>query len=97
MIRDTLLVIQSKLGRDDVLILRRKVGEGILINEKIVVRVLSVEHGDVKIGIEAPKNFKILREELYKEVIKVNRESKDFDITRVKGIIGKGKKDGDHK
>lgn len=97
MVRITLLGIQSKLGRDDVLVLRRKVGEGILISDKIVIRVLSIEHGDVKIGIEAPKSFKILREELYKEVTKVNRESKNFDIKRAKELLGKGNKDGDHK
>ncbi len=97
MMRATLPGTQSKLGCDDVLVLRRKVGEGILINDKIVIRVLSIEHGDVKIGIEAPKNFKILREELYKEVTKVNRESKNFDIERAKELLGKGNKSGDHK
>jgi len=73
------------------------VGEGILINDKIVIRVLSIERGDVKIGIEAPKSFKILREELYKEVTNVNRESKDFDIERARKLLGKENKNGDHK
>ncbi len=72
-------------------------GEGILINDKIVIRVLSIERGDVKIGIEAPKSFKILREELYKEVTNVNRESKDFDIERARKLLGKENKNGDHK
>lgn len=72
-------------------------GEGILINDKIIIRILSIEHGDVKIGIEAPKSFKILREELYKEVTNVNRESKDFDIERARKLLGKENKNGDHK
>ncbi len=72
-------------------------GEGILINDKIVIRILSIERGDVKIGIEAPKSFKILREELYKEVTNVNRESKDFDIERARKLLGKENKNGDHK
>ncbi len=69
------------------LVLRRKTGEGIIIGSNVVVRILSIEHGDVKIGIEAPRSVKVLREELYKEVVKTNVESNDFDVELAKKIF----------
>ena len=69
------------------LVLRRKTGEGIMIGSDVVIRILSIEHGDVKIGIEAPKNIKVLREELYKEVAKTNVESNDFNVELAKKIF----------
>lgn len=46
------------------LVLTRKVNQGIIIAGNITIRVFSVEGGRVKIGIEAPKDVSILREEL---------------------------------
>ncbi len=79
-------------GSDIVLVLRRRVGEGIVIGKNLVIRVLSIEHGDVKLGIEAPREVKILREELYEEVVESNMEANDFDISLAKNVF---KKDGD--
>jgi carbon storage regulator len=46
------------------LIIRRKQGECILIGESIRVRVVELSPGRVKIGIEAPPEVLILREEI---------------------------------
>jgi carbon storage regulator len=46
------------------LVLSRKVEEKIAINGNIVITVLSVNGGTVKIGIDAPKDVKIMRSEL---------------------------------
>ncbi|MCD6582077.1 MAG: carbon storage regulator [Desulfuromusa sp.] len=47
------------------LILTRKAGQSIRINEDIKIMVMSITHrNQVKIGIEAPKEVKILRTEL---------------------------------
>lgn len=46
------------------LILTRKLEEAIVIDGNIVVRVLGIEDGRVKLGIAAPKNIAVLREEL---------------------------------
>ena len=46
------------------LILTRKVEERILIGESTVVAVLEIEGNRVKLGIEAPREVTILREEL---------------------------------
>ena len=49
------------------LILVRKAQEGIWIQGDIWVRVLSVERDRVKLGITAPSNVKVMREEIYLE------------------------------
>jgi carbon storage regulator len=58
-----------------VLILTRKVEQGIVIDEHTRVRVLSIDGERVKIGIEAPKHITVLREELLDEVVGENREA----------------------
>jgi carbon storage regulator len=46
------------------LVLTRKAGETILIGENIRVRVLEARGSQVRIGIEAPDDVKIFREEI---------------------------------
>lgn len=46
------------------LVLSRKVGERILIGDKIAVTVVRVAQGVVRLGVEAPKELPIVREEL---------------------------------
>ena len=46
------------------LILSRKPGETLLINNEIEVKIIEINGDKVKIGIQAPKDVKILRQEL---------------------------------
>ena len=57
------------------LILTRKVEQGIVINNDIYVRVLSIDGERVKIGIDAPRSISVLREELLAEVAGENRDA----------------------
>ncbi|TDJ16469.1 MAG: carbon storage regulator [Gammaproteobacteria bacterium] len=57
------------------LILTRKVGESIMIGDSVEVKILGLRAGQVKIGIEAPKDLKVHREEIY-ERIRAEEESK---------------------
>jgi len=50
------------------LILTRKVGEAIMIGENIVVKVLGVRSGQVKIGIEAPRDLPVHRQEIFERI-----------------------------
>jgi carbon storage regulator len=52
----------------DVLVLSRKSGERILIGDKISVTVVKIGHGGVRIGIEAPPELAVVREELAEEL-----------------------------
>ncbi|MBL8892724.1 MAG: carbon storage regulator [Planctomycetaceae bacterium] len=46
------------------LVLSRKPGERILIGNDIVVTVVRFQGGTVRLGIEAPRDFAVIREEL---------------------------------
>lgn len=46
------------------LVLSRKLGERIYINDNIVITIVEIDRGKVRLGIEAPKDVEILREEL---------------------------------
>lgn len=46
------------------LVLSRKCGEKVVIDDQIVVTVTQIGNGKVKLGIEAPKNVSVLRGEL---------------------------------
>lgn len=46
------------------LVLSRKVNEKIVIDGGIVVTVVKIEGGQVRLGIEAPGNIKVFREEI---------------------------------
>jgi carbon storage regulator len=47
-----------------VLVLSRKTGERILIGDKITVTVVKIGHGGVRIGVEAPPEMAVVRQEL---------------------------------
>lgn len=50
------------------LVLSRKKGESIIIDDQIEITVLSVDADTIKIGIAAPKNIDIYRKEVYETI-----------------------------
>lgn len=68
------------------LVLSRKTGESIMINEHIQVKVIAVEGDIVKLGIEAPREIKIHRQEVYLAIKEENRTAiqLDFDVDQLK-------------
>lgn len=50
------------------LILTRKVGESIMIGEDVVVKVLGTRSNQVKIGIEAPRDLPVHRQEVFERI-----------------------------
>lgn len=59
------------------LVLARKIGEKIILNDNIEVIVLDSNQNTVRIGINAPKNVSVYREELYREIKTANIDSKN--------------------
>lgn len=68
------------------LVLSRKTGESIIIDEHIQVKVIAVEGDIVKLGIEAPKEIMIHRQEVYIAIKEENRTAiqLDFDVDQLK-------------
>jgi len=57
------------------LVLTRKLGESIAIDDHIKVVVVQIKGKQVRLGIQAPKETKIHREEVYTAIQEQNRES----------------------
>ena len=57
------------------LVLTRKLGESIAIDDHIKIRVVQIKGKQVRLGIEAPKDTKIHREEVYVAIQTQNEES----------------------
>ena len=57
------------------LILSRKINESIVIDGRIRVKVVRVDGEQVKLGIEAPADVPVHRQEVYEEIQKSNREA----------------------
>jgi carbon storage regulator len=62
------------------LVLTRKIGEGIVIGNDVKITVLETRGGTVRIGVEAPKSKKIYRQEIYERICEQNREALQWDI-----------------
>ncbi len=79
------------------LILTRKLGESITIGDNIKVQVLGIRGRQVRLGIEAPDNVVVHREEIY---VKIQAENRKAQGTVSKDLLGmvkmiKGKITGD--
>ncbi len=57
------------------LVLTRKLGEVIRVGESVTVRVLEVKGGHVRLGVEAPADVRVYREEVYRAIRKENEEA----------------------
>ncbi len=57
------------------LILSRKIEEEIKIGDSITIKILGIQEGQVRIGIDAPKEMKVFRSEIYQQIQKENVEA----------------------
>ena len=55
------------------LILPRRVGEAVMIGDEVTVTVLGVKGNQVRVGVSAPKDVSVHREEIYE---RIQREEK---------------------
>ena len=74
------------------LILTRKVGETVAIGENVKVQVVEVKGRQVRLGITAPENCSVHREEVFLRIREQNRQSiapSLSDLDALTGILGK--------
>ena len=62
------------------LILNRNSGESIKINDNITITVLGVVGHQVRIGIEAPKDVAVHREEIYNKIQNEKKENNEENL-----------------
>ncbi len=68
------------------LVLTRKLGESIAIDDHIKIRVVQIKGKQVRLGIEAPKDTKIHREEVYLAIQDQNKESSQVSADSSKSL-----------
>ena len=56
------------------LILTRRIGEKLMVGDDVTVTVLGVQGGQIRVGINAPKDIEVHREEIYKRIQEEKRK-----------------------
>ena len=73
------------------LILTRKIGESIVIGDDIIIKVVETGKNSIRIGIDAPREISVLRQEVFESIQRENilsSKGEKIDITKAAKLIG---------
>ena len=62
------------------LVLTRKPGEGIIIGDDISISIVEIKGGAIRIGIEAPRDKKIYRQEVFERITQENKLASQWNM-----------------
>lgn len=68
------------------LVLTRRSGESVMIGDEVVITVLEVRGDVVRLGIRAPRDIQVHREEVYRELQAANREAASPSDSAVRAL-----------
>mgnify|MGYP002870232847 FL=1 len=71
------------------LILTRKTNEKIKIGNEITISIIEIHGDQVKIGVDAPKEVKVFREEVYQAIQDENRLAANTDKNVLNALFSK--------
>ena len=77
------------------LVLTRKENESIMIGDKIKVTIVESSGGQIRLGIDAPQDVEIYREELYNQIKEENKVASTVEVENLSSLVKQLKKDND--
>ncbi len=75
------------------LILTRRSDEAIRLGDNIIIKIVEIKGNQVRLGIDAPKELRVYREELYQRIVDENRRSAAAEpevFEKLKEVFKKG-------
>ena len=69
------------------LVLSRKLGEAITIGDQITVTVIEVRDGKVRLGVDAPRDMRVYRQEIYLKVQQENVQAAEWNLADLENVV----------
>jgi carbon storage regulator len=68
------------------LVLTRRAGESVMIGNDVIITVLEARGDVIRLGIQAPRDVQVHREEVFRELQAANREAASPDADAVRAV-----------
>ena len=72
------------------LVLSRQRDESIIIGDNVVITIVDIRGDKVRLGIEAPDEIPVHRQEVYDAIRRENRQANQMSHGGLAGIVGRG-------